>query len=31
MRRLDPDYDKHMFGNSQMGLAEVVHARAFDD
>jgi O-methyltransferase len=31
MRRLDPDYDKHRFGTSQMGLAAVVRAKAFDD
>ena len=31
MRRLDPDYDKHMFGTSQLGLAAVVRAKAYDD
>jgi O-methyltransferase len=31
MRRLDPDYDKRRFGTSQMGLAAVVRAKAYDD
>src|SRR5918998_6406134 len=31
MRHLDPDYDKHMFGTSQMGLAAVVRAKVYDD
>jgi O-methyltransferase len=31
MRRLDPDYDKHRFGTSQMGLAAVVRAKVYDD
>jgi O-methyltransferase involved in polyketide biosynthesis len=31
MRRLDPGYDKGMFGASQLGLAAVVRAKALDD
>ena len=31
MRRLDPGYDRRRFGTSQMGLAAVVRAKAYDD
>jgi O-methyltransferase involved in polyketide biosynthesis len=31
MRRLDPGYDKGMFGTCQVGLAAVVRAKVFDD
>lgn len=31
MRHLDPDYDKHRFGRSQLGLAAVVRAKVYDD
>ena len=31
MRRLDPDYDRRRFGTSQLGLAAVVRAKAYDD
>jgi O-methyltransferase involved in polyketide biosynthesis len=31
MRRLDPGYDKGRFGTSQLGLAAVVRAKAYDD
>ena len=31
MRRLDPDYDKGIFGTSQLGLAAVERARAHDE
>ncbi|HEX6682711.1 MAG TPA: class I SAM-dependent methyltransferase, partial [Candidatus Limnocylindrales bacterium] len=31
MRHLDPDYDKHRFGTSQLGLAAVVRAKVYDD
>ncbi len=31
MRRLDPGYDDHRFGTSQLGLSAVVRAKAHDD
>ena len=31
MRRLDPAYDRGLFGDSQLGLAAVVRAKALDD
>ncbi len=31
MRHLDPDYDKHRIATSQIGLAAVVRAKAYDD
>lgn len=31
MRRLDPGFDKGLFGGSQLGLAAVVRAKALDD
>lgn len=31
MRRLDPDFDKGVFGTSQLGLGAVARAKAYDD